>query len=68
MYYLWEKIPRGNYTKSEVLYRARLSPHNRIEYIEDDRLITLSQQLQQIANESYLYQGASISTYHKVRW
>ena len=56
----------GNYIKSEALYRARISPHNLVKDIDDDRLITLSQQLQQIANESYLSQGASISTYYNL--
>ena len=56
----------GNYIKSEALYRSRISPHNTVEDIDDDRLIVLSDQLQQIANESYLSQGASISAYYNL--
>ena len=60
----WSHDPLAKSTRHYAL--SRISPHNLVQDIDDDRLIILSQQLQQIANESYLSQGASISTYYNL--
>ena len=57
----------GNYIKSESLYRSGISPHNNIENISDTRLENLLIELQSVMSESYLSQGATISTFYNVQ-
>ena len=56
----------GNYIKSESLYRSKISPHNLIKDIDDNRLEKLFIELRNVIKESYLSQGATISTYYDV--
>ena len=56
----------GNYIKSESLYRSKISPHNLIKDIDDERLEKLFIELRKVMKESYLSQGATISTYYDV--
>ena len=56
---------RGN-IKSESLYRSGISPHNFVKDIEDNSLEKLFISLRNVMKESYLCQGATISTYYDI--
>tara|TARA_Y100001934_G_C12197337_1_gene699420 strand:+ start:104 stop:916 length:813 start_codon:yes stop_codon:yes gene_type:complete len=56
----------GNYIKSESLYRSGISPHNFVKDIEDNSLEKLFISLRNVMKESYLCQGATISTYYDI--
>lgn len=56
----------GNYIKSESLYRAKISPHNKISDLSDKKIELLFNCLKNVMNESYLSNGATISTYYNI--
>ena len=53
----------GNYIKSESLYRAGISPYNKVDQISTDKLNLLYNEIRKVMRESYQSQGATISTY-----
>ena len=56
----------GNYIKSESLYGAGVSPHNKIENLSDKKIGILFDSIKKVMNESYLSKGATISTYYNI--
>ncbi len=53
----------GNYVKAEALWRARISPHRKIEDLQDDKLGLLKKCCQEVLLSSYSDGGASIRNY-----
>lgn len=53
----------GNYIKSEVLYRARISPHRKCENLSDKELKLLYNSIEKVMNGSYKYRGMSRQDY-----
>ena len=56
----------GNYIKCEALYRARISPHRRVESIDPHEMAVLFDWIKKIMEASYLQGGASIRNYQRV--
>lgn len=53
----------GNYIRAEALYAAEISPWRQANLMSRDDLKKLCQQIVNVMNESYKYQGATILTY-----
>ena len=53
----------GNYIKAEVLYRARLSPHRKVETLSDVDFSNLNAATEEVVKGSFANGGASIRTY-----
>jgi len=53
----------GNYIKSEVLYRAGVSPHRSVHSITDDEFSRLNEETRRVVQSSYESRGASIHTF-----
>jgi len=56
----------GNYLKAEVLFKSRISPWRTVTEITSEEYIDLLNNSIEIANSSYVSQGATISTYRTV--
>jgi len=54
----------GNYIKSESLYKAKISPHNTIDDISDERLKELFNNIKQTMNDSYTIQFSNDKSYY----
>ena len=54
----------GNYIKSESLYKAKISPHNIIDDISDERLKELFNNIKQTMNDSYTIQFSNDKSYY----
>lgn len=57
----------GNYIKSEVLYRSKISPYNKVSDLSDQQLSNLYKAILYIITTSYSYQGTTLSTYRHVK-
>jgi len=53
----------GNYVKAEALFRAKLNPHRLGSSLSEDELILLKESIENVLQESYNLQGASLMTY-----
>ena len=53
----------GNYIKSEALWLSKISPHLKVEDINDDRLSVLNKAVQTVMKESFVSGGATIKSY-----
>lgn len=53
----------GNYIKSEVLYRAGVSPHRIVDSITDEEFSRLNEETRKVVQSSYDSRGASIHTF-----
>ena len=56
----------GNYIKSEVLYRAGISPHRLVSSLSDDEFSALNRETSEVVKSSYIRNGATISTYRDI--
>lgn len=56
----------GNYIKAESLYRAMISPHKKMNQINNKDLLTLFNQIKYVINASYQSQGATIANFENV--
>lgn len=57
----------GNYLKSEILYKAKVSPHSIINNIPDDKLLEIFNITLEKIKKSYKAGGASIRDYSDIR-
>jgi endonuclease-8 len=57
----------GNYLKSEILYKARVSPHSIINNIPDEKLIEIFNITLEKIRKSYKAGGASIRDYSDIK-
>jgi DNA-formamidopyrimidine glycosylase len=57
----------GNYLKSEILYKARVSPHSIIKNIPDDKMTEIFNIILEKIKKSYIAGGASIRDYSDIR-
>jgi formamidopyrimidine-DNA glycosylase len=53
----------GNYIKAEVLYRAKLSPHRKVNELTDEDFSNLNQYTKEVVETSFDNRGATIRTY-----
>jgi DNA-formamidopyrimidine glycosylase len=53
----------GNYIKSEVLYRARISPHRNISSLSSEELEKLYRSIEKVTKSSYKHKGMSQENY-----
>ena len=56
----------GNYIKSESLYRSMLSPHKKMNQINNEDLLILYNQIKYVINASYQSQGATIANFENI--
>jgi formamidopyrimidine-DNA glycosylase len=56
----------GNYIKSEVLYRAGISPHRLVGSLSDLEFSALNTETCEVVRSSYARRGATISTYKDI--
>lgn len=56
----------GNYIKSELLYRAKLSPHRNLENLNDNEVQALFEQIKYVMRASYAAHGASMTNYRDI--
>jgi DNA-formamidopyrimidine glycosylase len=56
----------GNYIKAEVLYRTGVSPWRPVTDVSSDEYVKMCDNMWAVAAESYVSQGATISTYRTV--
>jgi DNA-formamidopyrimidine glycosylase len=57
----------GNYLKSEILYKAKVSPHSIINNIPDEKIIEIFHIILEKIKKSYKAGGASIRDYSDIR-
>lgn len=53
----------GNYIKAEALYKARLSPHTLVKDLNQERLQSLYQAVQEVITTAYQQGGATIRSF-----
>lgn len=56
----------GNYLRSEILYAARINPHNTVSSLTDIQLTRLYNKTYELASASYRAGGANISHYSDI--
>lgn len=56
----------GNYIRAEALYLSKLSPFRPANKLSEDEIDRLCQNIVDVMEESYKYQGATIQTYKTV--
>jgi DNA-formamidopyrimidine glycosylase len=56
----------GNYLRSEILYAARVNPHNKVGSLTDEQLTRLHSKTYELAEASYRAGGASIQHYSDI--
>ncbi len=57
----------GNYIKSEVLYRSKISPYKKVSELSDEQLNNLYKSILYVIKTSYQHQGTTLSTYKHVK-
>ena len=53
----------GNYIKSEVMYRARISPNRLVKSLSDEEFSALNRETREVVGSSFRSGGATILTY-----
>jgi formamidopyrimidine-DNA glycosylase len=53
----------GNYVKAEALWRARLSPHRKVETLSSSDFVNLNDSIKEVLRLAYRGRGASIRDY-----
>lgn len=53
----------GNYVKAEALWRARLSPHRKVESLSNSDFVNLNDSIKEVLRLAYKSRGASIRDY-----